>query len=177
MPVRFANNSPDQALRIVGLDPGSLKMGFGVVEERSGRAPLVLKAGVLAPKPGLPLAERLLFLFNSLGEIFDTFQPREMALENVFVGRNVKAAFVLGQARGVAMLAAASKGISVFEYAPTSVKKAVAGSGRSDKEQVRHMVCRLLSLELGKAPMDVSDALSLAICHLNSRALQIRGLA
>jgi crossover junction endodeoxyribonuclease RuvC len=97
-------------------------------------------------------------------------------LENVFVGRNVKAAFILGHARAAAMLAAAQRGIVVFEYAPSSVKKALAGSGRSSKEQVRHMICRLLGLDLGRAPLDVSDALSLALCHLHSRALRMRGL-
>ena len=154
-------------------------MGFGVVEERLGKAPAVLEAGVIAPKASLPLAERLLYLFTKLNEILDCHAPQEMALENIFVGRNVKAAFTLGQARGVAMLAAAHKNVSIYEYAPTSVKKALVGSGHGDKEQVRHMVCRLLSLDLGTAPLDVSDALSLAICHLNSRGLRnhMKGIA
>ncbi len=164
------------ALKVVGIDPGSLKMGFGVLEDRPGKAPLVLCCGALAPKAELSLPARLLYLFEGLREILSSHGPSEMALENVFAGRNVKTAFILGQARGVAMLAAAEAGINVFEYAPTTVKKAVVGSGASAKAQVRHMVCRLLELELNDAPLDVSDALSLAICHLNSRALYMRGL-
>jgi crossover junction endodeoxyribonuclease RuvC len=163
-------------LRVVGLDPGSLKMGFGILEECPGRSPVTLEAGVLEARAGRPLAERLSSLHGQLHEIFSKYEPAEMALENVFVGRNVKAAFILGHARAIAMLAAAQRGITVFEYAPSSVKKALSGSGRSDKEQVRHMICRLLSLDLGRAPLDVSDALSLALCHLHSRALRMRGL-
>lgn len=170
------NISASIPLRVVGLDPGSRKMGFGVLEERLGRPPLLLEAGVLAPKADLPLDRRLLFLFQGLQELFTTFAPSEMAVENIFAGRNVQSAFVLGQARGVALLAAAQNGLIVFEYAPTRVKKSLVGSGSSDKQQVRHMVCRLLSVDLGKAPLDVSDALSLAICHLHSRGLQTRGL-
>jgi crossover junction endodeoxyribonuclease RuvC len=172
----LGNNTPDKPLRVMGLDPGSLKMGFGILEERPGRAPLTLEAGVLAPKAGQPLPERLVYLFHCLNEIFTQYRPAEMALENVFAGRNVKAAFILGQARGVAMLAAAEHGLRIFEYAPRSVKKALTGSGSSDKEQVRRMVCRLLGVDLGAAPFDASDALSLAVCHLNSRALHMKGL-
>jgi crossover junction endodeoxyribonuclease RuvC len=166
----------DKPLRVVGLDPGSLKMGFGILEERPGRVPLTLESGVLAPRAGLPLPERLLYLFDCLNEIFIRHDPAEMALENVFAGRNIRAAFILGQARGVAMLAAAGRGLKIFEYAPSSVKKALTGSGRSDKEQVRRMVCRLLGVDLGAAPLDASDALSLAVCHLNSRVLHMKGL-
>jgi crossover junction endodeoxyribonuclease RuvC len=163
-------------LRVVGLDPGSIKMGFGILEESPGRPPLTLEAGVLAVKSGLPLTERLLYLSGRLEGIFQQYLPQEMALENVFVGRNVKSAFILGHARAAAMLAAARQGIVIFEYAPSQVKKALSGSGRSDKEQVRHMVCRLLGVDLGRAPLDVSDALSLALCHLHSRALRLKGL-
>ena len=160
----------------MGIDPGSLKMGFGLLEDRPGRPPLLLECGVLAPKAELALPERLLFMFNGLQKLLSSFTPQEMALENVFVGRNVKTAFVLGQARGIALLAAAQAGLSIFEYAPTTVKKALSGSGASSKQQVKHMVCRLLSVELADAPLDASDALSLALCHLHSRSFYMRGL-
>lgn len=161
---------------MLGIDPGSLKTGFGVLEDRPGRTPMVLKCGVLATRSAMEVPERLLYLYKGLRDIILEFQPSEMALENIFVGRNVKSAFVLGQVRGIAMLAAAQAGLKVFEYAPATVKKAVVGSGASAKEQVRHMVCCLLDLKLDNAPLDVSDALSLAICHLNARGLNMRGV-
>lgn len=161
---------------MLGIDPGSLNMGFGLLEDVPGRPPRVLEFGVLSPKGPLPLSERLLFMFNGLQKLMETYVPQEMALENVFVGNNVKTAFVLGQARGVALLAAGQMGVNVFEYAPRSVKKAIVGNGASGKEQVRHMVCALLKLDMGNAPMDASDALALAMCHLNSRALYLKGV-
>jgi crossover junction endodeoxyribonuclease RuvC len=151
-------------------------MGFGILEEKLGRAPKVLQAGVLSPKGDLSMSERLLWLANGLQELFRVFNPQELALENVFGGRNIKSALILGQARGVVMLAAAQSGMSVFEYAPTHVKKAMTGSGGANKEQVRNMVTRLLNLDLGNACLDVSDALSLAVCHLNRRGLALRGI-
>jgi len=165
-------------VRVLGLDPGSLRTGWGVVKPGPGGRGLTLVAcGALIPPARDPLDQRLCHIFQGLGQIIVEHQPREMAVEGVFTAQNARAALVLGQARGVALLAGALAGLSVHEYSPAAVKMALVGGGRAAKEQVRAMVEALLRQSLpGHYSQDVSDALALAVCHLHSRELKSNGL-
>ena len=160
------------APRILGLDPSSVATGFGVVEPGPGGAPRLLAAGTIRPPRGADMGEKLRTIHADLALIIEKYRPAECAVEGVFAAKNVKTAIVLGQARGVAMLAAGQAGLKVFEYSPATVKKALVGVGRASKEQVRAMVQALI-----KAPipggLDASDALAVAVCHLNSRSLAL----
>jgi crossover junction endodeoxyribonuclease RuvC len=109
-------------------------------------------------------------IFPQLGEIIEEHQPDQVAIEDVFYALNVKSALKLGQVRGVAMLAAAAAGLEVAEYSPLTIKSSVVGYGRAEKQQVQHMVTRLLQLAEAPEPMDASDALAIAICHLHTAA-------
>lgn len=156
--------------RVLGLDPGSAAFGWGVVE-RSGRALAAVAWGVIRPPAGAPLEVRLDAIFQALGEVIAEHKPGEAAVEGVFQAKNARSALVLGHARGVGLLAAARAGLTVHEYPPAAVKKALVGAGRAQKEQVRAMVGRLLG-GVGQPPLDASDALAVAVCHLHSRGLK-----
>src|SRR5205085_5142935 len=126
--------------------------------------------GAVKLSPRDSLANRLSTVFMRLGEIIREHQPNSVAIEDVFYAVNVKSALKLGQVRGVAMLAAATAGLPVAEYAPLSIKSAVVGYGRAEKSQVQQMVSRLLCLESLPEPSDAADALAIAICHLHTAA-------
>jgi crossover junction endodeoxyribonuclease RuvC len=149
-------------LCVLGIDPGSLRTGYGILEEGQGKIRLVT-SGVIQTK-GSNLSERLAQIYNGLERIIHTYQPQAAAVEEVFHARNAKSALVLGHARGVAMLAAALQQVPVFEYPTRKVKKTVTGSGDAEKEQVRSV----LKMILGEAPqqLDASDAVAVALCHL-----------
>lgn len=155
-----------QRLRILGVDPGSRFTGWGVIEI-SGTESKAIAHGRVACK-GVALPPRLLQIFAELGEVIAEHQPQEAAIEEVFVNRNVSSALVLGQARGAAICALASAGLSVAEYAPSQIKSAVVGSGRAEKSQVQHMIKLLLGLR-ETAVTDASDALAVALCHAHVR--------
>ena len=151
------------AIRILGLDPGLTRTGFGVIEARGTRLSHVA-TGSLATKAGMPLAERLALLYRGLSEIVAHHAPDAVAVEQTFVNADAGGALKLGQARAVALLVPALAGLAVAEYAPNLVKKAVVGAGHADKAQIRAMVERLLpSAEIGG--LDAADALAIAICH------------
>jgi crossover junction endodeoxyribonuclease RuvC len=160
---------------IIGIDPGSLITGYGLVGEFGG----VLKCvayGVLHASPKLAFSERLLKIGLGLEEIFSKYQPEAVALERVFFGRNVDSLTKLGQARGVCLYEAAKAGVKVFEYAPTEIKMSIVGHGRAQKDQVQFMVRGLLGLP----PMDrfdMSDALALAIHHVRIQGTRDKILA
>lgn len=116
------------------------------------------------------MPERLLTIFNSLLRVIREHQPDDVAIEDVFYAVNVKSALKLGQVRGVAMLAASSASLAVAEYAPLSIKSAVVGYGKAEKQQVQHMVTRLLNLDSPPDSPDAADALAIAICHLHTAA-------
>ncbi|MCL4235105.1 MAG: crossover junction endodeoxyribonuclease RuvC [Deltaproteobacteria bacterium] len=161
-------------LRVLGIDPGSLLCGWGVVDEVAGGYAHV-DCGVVEAPRGAPLAERLERIYRGLRERIDALAPQVAAVESVFFAANVKSAIVLGQARGVALLAAAHAGLPVHEYSPTQIKKALVGYGRADKPQIAAMVQCLLGLP-EPAQADASDALAAALCHLSSyRYLQMVG--
>ncbi len=155
-------------MRVLGIDCGGEYTGYGVVEmHASGKLGcLVCGAIRLSPREALPC--RLSRIYQQLGEIISEHQPDEVAIEDVFYALNVKSALKLGQVRGVAMLAAATAGLEVAEYSPLTIKSSVVGYGRAEKQQVQQMVTRLLGLAEVPEPMDASDALAIAICHLHT---------
>jgi crossover junction endodeoxyribonuclease RuvC len=153
-------------LTILGIDPGSRVTGYGIVREKNRRLEYVT-SGCIRTGAG-ETSSRLLQIFNGICEIMDDFKPNEVAIEQVFMHKNPSSALKLGQARGVAMVAAASHRVPVSEYAPREIKQAVVGYGAAEKEQVKHMVVELLFLSA--APQsDAADALAIAICHYHSR--------
>ncbi len=149
-------------VRIFGIDPGSRVTGFGCIA-RLGSQLRLIDAGVIRCNDQA-LAPRLLQIHAALRELIDSLAPDEVAIEEVFVNRNVRSALVLGQARGAAICAAGSGGRPVHEYAATRIKQAVVGTGRADKAQVQHMVRRLLGIQQAIAA-DAADALAVAVCH------------
>lgn len=152
-------------MRVLGVDPGSRFMGYGVVEERRGRLTHVAH-GVIKVDADAPLHERLLVLHAELTGALRQLKPEAVAVEGVFTFRNARSALVLGHARGVALLAAAQAGLPVFEYPPAKVKRSVGAGGADGKDAIARMVCSLLGLEeIERA--DASDALAVALCHLN----------
>lgn len=163
--------APQERLRILGLDPGSRTTGFGVIEWRENQWRHVAYGCVAVARAGGDgLAERLHTIFESLSGLIAAHAPGEVAIERVFVNRNVDSALKLGQARGAA-LCAVPKGLPVFEYAPRAIKLALVGSGAAEKAQVAHMVRALLALT-ERLPADAADALAVALCHAHSRGLR-----
>ncbi|MET0405128.1 MAG: crossover junction endodeoxyribonuclease RuvC [Cystobacter sp.] len=152
-------------MRVLGIDPGSRFMGYGVVEERRGRL-LHVGHGVIKGDPDAALELRLKVMHEALLHAFKLHRPDAVAVEGVFTFRNARSALILGHARGVALLAAAQVGLSVHEYAPAKVKRSVGAGGAADKDAVARMVCTFLGLEELERS-DVSDALAVALCHLN----------
>jgi len=157
-------------MRVLGLDPGTARMGWGVVEGE--RDPRLVAYGTLTTPAGQPLAGRLYSLFCALREIVARHQPDEAALEELFFARNVRTAFAVGQARGAALVTLAEAGLPVYEYSPLEVKQAVTGYGRAEKAQVQEMVRALLSMEEVPRPDDAADALAVALCHFHSARTQ-----
>ncbi|HVC80751.1 MAG TPA: crossover junction endodeoxyribonuclease RuvC [Chloroflexota bacterium] len=156
--------------RVLGIDPGTAIMGYGIVEERAGKL-LGAAHGVLLTPAGEPLPRRLLRLYEGLHTVIRTYQPAVMAIETLFFNRNVRTALAVGQARGVALLVAAQMELPVAEYSPQQVKDAVVGYGAAGKDQVQKMVTTLLGLREVPRPDDAADALAIAICHLHSARL------
>ena len=161
-------------MRVLGIDCGTEYTGYGVVElEDSGRL-VCLTCGAVKLSARDPMAQRLSKIFSSLQEIIQAHRPDRVAIEDVFYALNVKSALKLGQVRGVAMMAAAMSGLEVSEYAPLSIKSAVVGYGRAEKQQVQQMVTRLLNMAEVPEPPDAADALAIAICHLHTAATMAR---
>jgi crossover junction endodeoxyribonuclease RuvC len=157
---------PTGAARILGLDPGSLRTGYGVIDCAGGTLTIVAQ-GCIATAGG-PLASRLRIIHARVTELIHEHRPQEIAVERVFLSKNVDSALKLGQARGAA-LAAVPATLGVHEYAPRAIKLAVVGVGGAEKTQVAYMVKQLLRVEL-KLAADAADALAVAICHANSRS-------
>jgi crossover junction endodeoxyribonuclease RuvC len=154
-------------LRILGVDPGLRRTGWGVIESDGNRLTFIA-CGSVEPQDGLPLASRLLAIHDGLSAVLQDFKPLEAAVEQTFVNKDGVATLKLGQARGVAMLAPAMFGIPVSEYAPNLVKKTVVGVGHADKSQVLVML-KLLLPKAEPASADAADALAIAITHAHHR--------
>jgi crossover junction endodeoxyribonuclease RuvC len=155
------------AIRILGLDPGLRRTGWGMIEVE-GNSLSFIGCGSVEPPDDLPLASRLLAIHEGLAAVLGDFRPAEAAVEQTFVNKDGVATLKLGQARGVAMLAPAMFGISVSEYAPNQVKKTVVGAGHADKNQIMLMLKILLPKAEPKSP-DAADALAIAITHAHHR--------
>lgn len=160
---------PGAPARILGLDPGSLRTGYGVIDCAAGTLTIVAQ-GCIATSGG-PLADRLRLIHAKVTELIGLHRPQEVAVERVFLSKNADSALKLGQARGAA-LAAVPASLGVHEYAPRAIKLAVVGVGGAEKAQVAHMVKQLLALEM-KLGADAADALAVAICHANTRRLEM----
>ena len=164
-------------MRILGIDCGTECTGYGVVEtDARDELQCIVFGGITFPRHA-HMAEKLRIIFEKLSHVIEEHRPDQVAIEDVFYAVNVKSALKLGQARGVAMLAASSHGLPVTEYAPLSIKSAVVGYGKAEKEQVQMMVARLLRLDDIPQPADASDALAIAICHLHTAATLCRQTA
>jgi crossover junction endodeoxyribonuclease RuvC len=157
-------------MRVLGIDCGTEYTGYGVVELGHDGVLTCLTCGAIKLSTRDAMASRLATIFEGLGRIITQQRPDNVAIEDVFYALNVKSALKLGQVRGVAMLAASKAGLSVSEYSPLSIKSAVVGYGRAEKQQVQHMVTRLLNLAETPEPADAADALAIAICHLHTSA-------
>ena len=155
-------------IRILGIDPGLRRTGWGVIETIGNRLTFI-GCGSVEPPDDLPLARRLLAIHQGLTNVLGEFEPAEAAVEQTFVNKDGVATLKLGQARGVAMLSPAMFGISVAEYAPNQVKKTVVGAGHADKNQILVMLKLLLPKADPKSP-DAADALAIAITHAHHRA-------
>lgn len=153
-------------MRILGVDPGSEITGYGVIDASADGAQLrVIDFGeIRGDVARRPLPERLAHLHAGLARVIQATRPASVVVEGLFYAKNARAALTIGHARGVALLAAAERGIPVVEYAPPEVKRAICGNGAARKPQVQYMVQRLLSLAEAP-PVDASDALAIAICH------------
>ena len=154
-------------MRILGVDPGSYRTGYGCIET-SGSRHRVIACGALTAPARTTLAEKLLAIHHGLAALLVQYQPGTVAIESLFYARNARSALILGHVRGVLMLAASEAGVPISEYSPTEVKRAVVGYGRAEKRQVQKMVMLLLGMEEEPSPLDVSDALAVAVCHSHS---------
>jgi crossover junction endodeoxyribonuclease RuvC len=161
-------------VRVLGVDPGLTRCGLGVVDGQVGKPLRMVAVDVLRTPASLPVGERLVEVEAAVVRWLDEFAPDAVAVEQVFSQHNVKTVMGTAQASGVALVAAARRGLPVALHTPSEVKAAVTGSGRADKQQVTTMVTRLLRLAERPAPADAADALALAICHVWRGAAQAR---
>jgi crossover junction endodeoxyribonuclease RuvC len=151
--------------RIIGIDPGSRRTGYGVIDIAGSKISYVTSGIVRLPEAGLP--DRLKIIFDGISQIIQQYQPDHMAIEEVFMSQNAGSALKLGQARGAAIVAGVNGGLPVGEYSARSVKQSVVGTGAADKSQVQMMIVQLL--KLSESPTeDAADALAVAICHAHS---------
>jgi len=156
-----------QAISVIGIDPGSVTTGWGIVQEVSGTLKLV-DCGAINTKSTSTFSQRLAHIYRELAAILERTKPHEAAIEQVFLAKSVSSALKLGQARGVAVAACANYELEVSDYEATLVKRTIVGNGRAEKDQVAFMVNRLLNTKL-QEKSDVTDALAVAICHLTLR--------
>ena len=150
--------------RIMGIDPGTNYMGSGVLEVEGRTVRSVVLGDIDLHKLADPYA-KLRYIFERVGALIDEYGPREVALESPFFGENVQSMLKLGRAQGVAMAAALSRSLTVFEYAPMRIKQSITGRGSATKEQVAGIVCRLLTLDRPPRRLDATDGMAVALCH------------
>lgn len=152
---------------ILGIDPGSRITGYGIVKDQGAHQEYVT-SGCIRTTTKAKLPERLDEIFSGVTQIINEFVPDELAIEQIFMSRSAESALKLGHARGVAIVAGVNQGLPVFEYEARKVKQAIVGTGAATKDQVQHMVQRLLKLP-GKPQEDAADALAIALCHINTQ--------
>lgn len=157
---------PTRMTTVLGIDPGSQVTGYAFLRQNSDRSTTVLECGAIRPPRGAELAERLLYIADSLDSKISTHCPDMLCMESAFVSLNARSALVLGHVRGAVMVLSARHGLQFREISPSEVKRSVTGSGAADKEQVASMVCRLLRIARPDGPADITDALAIAWSHL-----------
>ena len=151
-------------MRILGIDPGLTKTGFGILDVHN-ESLKVVDYGIIKPKSKDKLEKRLLTIFKDISAIIKEYKPTIICIEEVFYGKNFKSALLLGQARGAAMVSAASEDITIFEYSAKKIKQSVTGNGNAKKDQVKFMVKSILNIKNDNIGLDASDALAIGICH------------
>jgi crossover junction endodeoxyribonuclease RuvC len=161
-------------LRVIGIDPGTICCGYGIVETGRSNTLVHVASGEIKLKQKDPIPERLKSVHEALSSVIEEYKPSHLCLEKIFYHKSIRSAFTLGSVRGVVMLLAAQNGLPISEYNPTEAKKALTGYGRAEKRQVQEMVKIILNLKSSKEHMteDRSDALALCICHLHSAKVQ-----
>jgi crossover junction endodeoxyribonuclease RuvC len=157
-------------MTVMGIDPGLGSTGWAVITG-CAEHPVLSDYGAIHTDPRLDPAERLLLICNAIRELLSVHRPEEVAIEDVFLAKDTRAALALGQARGAAMLGAALGGVPVCSYSARAIKQSVVGNGRASKEQVAYMVEHLLGLSEPPRPADCADAAAIALCHLHRRAV------
>ena len=158
-------------MRVMGIDPGLTRTGYGVVETEGSKLS-ALTMGTARAEPGLSVSQQLFGLCMTLERVMEEYEPDAVAIERLFFNSNARTAIRVGQASGVALLAAAESGVEVFEYTPTEVKLAVVGVGNASKDQVGFMVSKILRLTEAPDSADAADALALAIAHANGHRMR-----
>ncbi len=162
-------------MRILGIDPGTAVTGIGIVEYKDGKV-CMIHYDTINLKSGCPLPERLKQIYDKCIDCIVEHHPDELAIETAFYGKNIQSTLKLGQARGVAIIAALNSHLKITEYSPREIKKSVTGSGASSKEQVKYMVKSILSIRDNSIRADSSDALAVALCHFyNSQNIPLSG--
>ena len=154
-------------MRILGIDPGIATVGFGVVDAEKSKLNYVT-CGIISTPAHTPLSERLDQIYTDLEELFDTFRPDQIAIEELFFDKNITTGIAVAHGRGVTLLAAYRHHIPVYEYTPMQVKQSVVGYGLAEKKQIIDMVRRILNMPAPPKPDDAADAVALAICHARS---------
>ena len=150
---------------VLGIDPGLTKTGFGLLSI-SNDTPKIIDYGIIEPNKNDSLSKRLYSIYTDMNQLIEMFNPTIVSIEDIFYGRNVKSALLLGQARGIAMLCAAKYDIPVFEYSAKKVKQAVTGNGNADKTQLQYMIKQIFKLRQLPTPLDASDAIGIALCYI-----------
>tara|TARA_B110000438_G_C15784758_1_gene637879 strand:- start:1150 stop:1632 length:483 start_codon:yes stop_codon:yes gene_type:complete len=156
---------------VLGIDPGLVTTGYGFIQSKNNTNSII-DYGTISPKKTENLSRRLNTIYQDVSYIIDEYQPSIMAIEEVFYGKNVKSALLLGHARGVAMVSASKNNIPVFEYSARKVKQSVTGNGTAHKSQVQYMIMQSFNLKNFKFSLDASDALAIALCHINQIKLE-----
>ncbi len=151
-------------MRIIGVDPGTLCTGFGIIDYKNNELSYVA-SGIITPSSTMEIAARLELIYDELAKAIILYHPEYFSIETAFYSKNVQSAFKIGYVRGVALLAASHHNLEIAEYSPREIKKAVVGKGAASKEQVQFMIKKLLSVKKEKMKLDESDALAVSICH------------
>ena len=158
-------------MTVLGIDPGLTTTGFGILSTKNDDTKII-DYGTIEPNRKDTLSKRLYSIYADIEELIKVFSPNILAIEDIFYGRNVKSAFYLGQARGVAMMCAAKHDMPVFEYSAKKVKQAITGNGNADKTQLQYMIKQIFKLKHLPTPLDASDAIGIALCHINQIKLK-----
>ena len=163
-----------QGMKVIGIDPGSVHLGWGIIEVDSGMKIRGVQFGVLHAKPKDTFYQRLFHLSSQLSQILCDHEPQVAVIERIFLGKNVDSAFKLGHIRGMCAVECQGRGLEIQEYAARTVKKQITGSGNSDKLTVQNFLSQQLRVQLNNETFDASDALALALCHVLNHSVQQR---